>query len=80
MGEVEESGDERKSKEVFPVVRKENEECGLPDRCTAENDALVVCLRAPETVWVFFYLMIFCYNFITDCLCLLALYPFFIYV
>lgn len=46
-GEVEELGDKGKSKEVFPVVRKENEDCGLPDRCTAENDALVACLRVP---------------------------------
>lgn len=46
-GEVEESGDEGKSKEVFSAVRKENEECGLPDRCMAENDALVACLRVP---------------------------------
>ncbi|KAK1381676.1 High mobility group nucleosome-binding domain-containing protein [Heracleum sosnowskyi] len=46
-GEVEDSGDKGKSKEVIPAVRKENEECGLPDRCTAENDALVACLRVP---------------------------------
>ncbi|KAL8091299.1 uncharacterized protein LOC141698238 [Apium graveolens] len=46
-GGVEESGDEGRSKEVVPVARKENEECGLPDRCTAENEALVACLRVP---------------------------------
>lgn len=46
-GKVEELGDKGKSKEVFPAVRKENDECGLPDRCTSENDALVACLRVP---------------------------------
>lgn len=47
VGQVEESGDKGNDKEVFPAARKENEECGLPDRCTAENDALVACLRVP---------------------------------
>lgn len=46
-GDLEDLGDKGKSKEVFSGVRKENEECGLPDRCTAENDALVACLRVP---------------------------------
>ena len=53
-GEFEESEEKGKNEEVFPAVRKENEECGLPDRCTAENDALVACLRVPGNGNAFF--------------------------